>query len=67
MNGIAIGTADTEGMQLVMAEPFMEGADSRKLNVNVSDEAKMHSTMSYTTDMGKRSIVSTFKISIHLS
>ncbi|MBD9037166.1 MAG: hypothetical protein EGR42_03270 [[Eubacterium] rectale] len=61
MNGIAIGTADTEGMQLVMAEPFMEGADSRKLNVNVSDEAKMHSTMSYTTDMETLKLIFKFQ------
>lgn len=45
------GIADLEGASVIMAEPFQKGTDPRKLNINISDSTKQHTTMTYTTDL----------------
>lgn len=51
INGVPIGTADTEGMKLIYAESHTRDAEFNKLNINVSELSKGHPGMSYTTDI----------------
>lgn len=51
VNGVPIGTAETEGMKLIYAEPYARDAELEKLNINISEMSKQHPGMSYTTDI----------------
>ncbi|MCF0134180.1 MAG: hypothetical protein HUJ72_09965 [Blautia sp.] len=57
MNGITIGTADTEGMKLIIAEPYADDAVPRNLNINISEGSKSHPELSYTTDIGTLELI----------
>lgn len=44
-------SADLDGAKFIIAEEIKAGQDMHKLNVNISDDIKKYSCMSYTTDI----------------
>ena len=49
--------SDLENASIIMGEPISKGADLNKLNVNISEGAKSHSSMTYTTDISTLKLI----------